>query len=605
MAAKGAMTIDPITLEVVRNSLLATVREMTDNMVRTAYSPIAAEIKDFSVGLHDASGASIMQAPYAAPAFVADLDGTIRAGLALYRGEFASGDIVLSNDSATNGQHLNNMAAYAPIMLDGELIAFAAVRSHWIDVGGKVSGSMSVDARDIQAEGWQLPSLRVYRAGVPDPGIIRFIERNSRFPDLVLGDMRAQISACRLGERRLLELVARYGRTVVFDCIGRIWDEREALARTAVAAIPDGTYEAHCALDNDGVHAGVPVPLAVRIEVSGSDMTMDFGGTSPQVAGPYNSRSAEVVARIAFKYLTTPALAASAGDFRNLQVRCPAGTVLSADSRAPMAWYNMPIISTIDLVLRALHPAIPDGVTAGHSDNIGSATFAGIHPASGQRFQTFIPYAGAWGATAAADGQSAIVSVVQGDVRLMPVEMRETLFPLRVERFELRTDSAGAGRQRGGLGVYTVQRTLSECSYQAQYERTDDAPWGLAGGACGAITETWRERPGEFERGSLPLKCNDLTFRAGDAEHLLTAGGGGFGPPWERPAARVREDVLNGYVSVQAAERDYGVVLDGRTLVIDEAASAALRAQLACNPSGERNRSEDSNRSVGNSPVSK
>ena len=212
--------VDPITLEVVRNGLIATVREMTDNLVRTAYSPIAAEIKDFSVGLLDLAGDSIMQAPYAAPAFIADLDATIRAGVALIGLEgFEPGDVVLCNDAQTNGQHLNNMAAYSPIFDGKDIVAFCAVRSHWIDVGGKISGSMSVDARDIFAEGFQLPTVKVYRAGKPDPQIHRFIEKNSRFPELVLGDMRAQISACRLGERRYGELIARYGRNTVRSCI--------------------------------------------------------------------------------------------------------------------------------------------------------------------------------------------------------------------------------------------------------------------------------------------------------------------------------------------------------------------------------------------------
>ena len=573
-----APALDPITLEVVRNGLIATVREMTDNLVRTAYSPIAAEIKDFSVGLLDTAGNSIMQAPYAAPAFIADLDATIRAGVALIGlAGFEPGDVVLCNDAQTNGQHLNNMAAYTPIFQAGELVAFSAVRSHWIDVGGKISGSMSVDARDIFAEGFQLPTVKVYCAGKPDAQIHRFIEKNSRFPELVLGDMRAQISACRLGERRYRELIARYGAATVRACIERIWDENELLARQAVEAIPDGAYQASCRLDNDGISLNQPVPLKVKVVVSGSDMTIDFTGTSPQVQGPYNSRSADAVARIAFKYFTTPSLPANAGAFRNLKVVCPEGTVLSADGRAPMAWWNMPVNSSIDLVLKALHAALPDGVTAGHSDNIGSAQLAGINPASGKPFQTFIPYAGSWGATSRADGESAIVSLIQGDVRLLPVELRENMFPLRIREFSLRADSGGPGRWRGGLGVRIAHQALTGCSYQAQYERTVDPPWGLEGGRDGKVTRTWRERPGSDEQLPLPFKCNDLAFEAGDTEVLLTAGGGGYGDPRERDPERVRQDVLNGYVSVEAARRDYGVAIDRYTLQIDQALTRSLR----------------------------
>jgi N-methylhydantoinase B len=389
--------------------------------------------------------------------------------------------------------------------------------------------------------------------------------------------MRAQISACRLGERRFLELVAKYGRDVVRACIERIWDENETLARRAVEAIPDGTYEASCRLDNDGITLDQPIPLRVKVIVSGSDMTVDFTGTSPQVQGPYNSKSAEAVARIAFKFFTTPDLPANAGAFRNLKVICPEGTVLSASGRAPMAWWNMPVNSSIDLILRALYGALPEGVTAGHSDNIGAAQLAGVHPRSGKPFQTFIPYTGAWGATARSDGESAIVSLIQGDVRLLPIELRENMFPIRIGEFAIREDSGGAGRYRGGLGVRISQQALTDCSYQAQYERTVDSPWGLAGGKPGKVTETWREREGKGEHQKLPFKCNDLPFKAGDVEVLLTAGGGGFGAAFERDPGRVRDDVVNGYVSVEAARREYGVVVDEKTLTVDAHATAALR----------------------------
>ena len=571
--------IDPITLEVVRNGLISTVKEMTDNLVRTAYSPIAAEIKDFSVGLHDVRGDSIMQAPHAAPAFIADLDATIRKGIELYGVDgFEPGDIVLCNDAATNGQHLNNMAAYTPILAGRELLGFAAVRSHWIDVGGMISGSMPVNARDIFAEGWQFPTMKVYRAGKPDAEMHRFIGVNSRFPELVLGDMRAQISACRLGERRFMELIQKYGKDMVLACIHRIWDEAEIIARKAVEAIPDGTYEASCRLDNDGISFEKPIPLRVKVVVSGSDMTIDFSGTSPQVEGPYNSRAADAVARIAFKYLTTPTLPANAGAFRNLKLVCPEGTVLSASGKAPMAWWNMPVNSSIDLILKALYPALPQGVTAGHSDNIGAAQLAGIDPRTGKPFQTFIPYAGAWGATSAQDGQSAIVSLIQGDVRLMPVELREHMFPMRINEMSLRPDSAGAGKLRGGLGVKVVQEALADCQYQAQYERSLDAPWPLAGGKPGRITETYKTRAGTDKRSELPFKCNDYPFKAGDMEVLLTAGGGGYGSPFERDVERVRADVIAGYVSIDAARTDYGVAIDPGTLEIDRVATAKLRA---------------------------
>jgi N-methylhydantoinase B len=220
---------------------------------------------------------------------------------------------------------------------------------------------------------------------------------------------------------------------------------------------------------------------------------------------------------------------------------------------------------------------LPEGITAGHSDNIGSAALAGTDPRTGKPFQTFIPYAGAWGATQAADGQSAIVSLIQGDVRLMPIELRETMFPLRINEFSLRADSAGAGKFRGGLGVKVVQQALADCHYQAQYERTLDSPWPLAGGKPGRITRTYKTREDAAEEMPLPFKCNDYRFTPGDMEVLLTAGGGGYGPAFERDPQRVRADVMSGYVSAEAARQEYGVVIDPSSFEIDAKATAALR----------------------------
>lgn len=581
ISARKDFAVDPITLEVVRNGLLSAVIEMTDNLVRTAYSPIAAEVKDFSLCLLDAAGDVIMQTPHAAPGFVADLKVTIETGLEIFGADgFEQGDVVMSNEAKIAGQHLNNVAIYSPIIVDGKVVAFAAVRSHWIDVGGAISGSMSSNSRDIFAEGIQFPTMKVYRAGKPDPEIHRLIEYNSRFPELVLGDMRAQISACRLGERRFLELTTKYGADVVQACIGRIDDEAETLARAAITNIPDGIYEASCRLDTDGINLDRPIPLHVKLIVEGSELTIDFSGMPPQVEGPCNSRAAETIARLAHKFITSPETPVTSGAFRNLKVICPEGTIISADWRAPMGWWAMPINTTIDMVLRALHPAMPDRVTAGHTDNIGAGAVSGVDPRTGQRYQTLVPYTGAWGATSRNDGISAVVSLAQGDVRITPVELRENMFPIRIEEFSLRADSGGPGRYRGGLGVKTVTKVLARCNYDARYERTIDPPWGLAGGLPGKIARTYRTRADSEDVIDLPFTAHQLVFEAGDREYALTGGGGGFGNPLERDVSAVRNDVVKGYVSLELAREAYGVAINPETFEVDETATAALRSRI-------------------------
>ena len=508
---------------------------------------------------------------------MADLGVTIRSSQKAFAEEgFEIGDVVLSNDSATNGQHLNNVVVFTPIVIDGELIAFPAVRSHWIDVGGMTVGSIPINSRDIFSEGIQFPNVKVYRAGKPDRSILRILEANTRFPELNMGDMRAQISACRLGERRFLDLIDRYGKEMLLACIRCIWDEAEIVSRRVVESIPSGTYEASCRLDNDAIKLDRPIPLKVKVIVEGSDVTVDFSDMPPQVEGPYNSRAADTIARVAFKYLTMPHLAANEGAFRNLKVVCPEGTIISADGRAPMAWFNMAIVSSIDLIMQALHPALPDQITAGHPDNIGTASITGIDPRNGRLFQTFIPYIGGWGAQPNHDGTNGVVSLVQGDVRVMPVEVREVLYPIRVTEFALREDSGGPGLWRGGLGVVTGQEMLADCKYNAQFERTIDAPWGLAGGKPGQVSKNII-RSSNNEEVNPPFKTNGYRLKAGEVEYLYSAGGGGFGPPGEREPARVLNDVLEGVVSLRSACDDYLVVIDPETLTINVVETDTLR----------------------------
>ncbi|MBI3090146.1 MAG: hydantoinase B/oxoprolinase family protein [Candidatus Tectomicrobia bacterium] len=580
-AAIQELAVNPVTLEVVRNALIAIVNEMTSNLTRTSYSPIISEIKDFGVGFVDARARSIAQTLAGLPVFLADLGPPIADSLALHGPEgLEPGDVLLSNYSGVNGQHLNNVVAHSPIFVAGELLAFPAVRAHWIDVGGKVSGSLAHDSREIFEEGLQLRSVKVYRRGLPDQDIVRIIRHNVRFPDLILGDMRAQISACRLGEKRFTELVARYGKETVFACIQRIWDEAELLTRRAVEAIPDGIFMAETFLDNDGVNLRQPIPLKVRVIVEGSEMTVDFSEMPRQVSGPYNSRGAVGAARVAFKCLTCPMLPANDGCFRNLKVVAPEGTILSADENAAMGWWMMPIVSVIDLILKALHPAIPEQVTAGHYANISGAMFMGVNPRSGRRFHIMDPEIGGWGATSKHDGMNAVVSLNQGDVHNLPVETEETTYPVRVREFRLRQDSGGPGRFRGGLGVVRATEALAPCEYMGQYERVQAPPWGLAGGGEGKVNRVTLRRHPEAAEEELALKLVNYPLQPQHVVTLSSPGGGGYGPAWERDVESVRRDVLDGYVSREQARDDYGVVLRDGTLEVDEEATRARRRHL-------------------------
>jgi N-methylhydantoinase B len=585
-AVAGARTDqpDPVVLELVRDALGAIAAEMASTLMRAASSASATEARDFSIGLFDAQGAAIVLSPEAAPVSCADLGPVVRKGAALLQDEgLQPGDVIVSNDAESGGGSVADVVAFSPIFIQGALAGFAAVRSRWADVGGMAVGSAPSGARDVFCEGVQLPFLRAYRGGAPDAAMLRIIRANTRFPERVLGDLRAQADACKTGEKRFLELLGRHGRDRVDACVRRIWDEVETRARRAVQAIPDGVYDASCRLDNDGVNLESALLLHVAVTVVGSDMSIDFSGSGDEVGGPYNSRAAEIIARTAFKYLTTPQQPAGEGTFRNLKVVCPEGKLVNARASAPRGCSGVVLVSAIDLVLRALQPALPDRVVAGGADNLGIAGLSGTDPATGLAFHSDLPYLGGWGARAAADGASAAVSLVHGTVGFTPVEIQETLLPIRVRSLALRADSGGAGRHRGGLGIVLEREALAPCFFHGKYERTREAPWGVAGGMPGQVTRASVRR--KDAEADLPLKCEYHPVQQGEIEIVRTAGGGGFGAPVEREPERVRADVIEGYVTPEAARAEYGVVLDPETLEIDAAATGERRKHMRAAPS--------------------
>jgi N-methylhydantoinase B len=568
---------DPIVLERVRNALAAAVAEMAQTLERAAYSADATQ--DASVGLFDAEARAIVQSQQAAPTSCAGLGPVVRKGAALFSAEgFQPGDVVVSNDAEAGGGHAAAVVVFSPVFSGTELVAFAAARLRWPDIGGMSIGSAPARPRDAFSEGVQLPYLKAWRAGAPDEGILRVIQANTRFPERVMGDVQAQVLACQAGGRRYVELLARHGRERMTACVQRLWEEAEALARRAVSAIPDGTYEASCVLDDDGVDAARAVALAVKVIVAGSEMTIDFTGMPEQVAGPCNSRAAHSIAQVAFKLLTTPRIPASEGAFRNLTVVCPEGRIVSAHPSAPRGGSGAAIATAIDLVVRALGDALPAGVAAGNPDNTALAALSARGERAGTVFHSALGYLGGWGASGRADGASAVPPLGHGPARLVPVEVQETSGPVRVHRLALRPDSGGPGRQRGGLGIELEREALAECSYHGRYERTRDAPWGLGGGEPGATTSASIRRGGE--EIAPPAKCEYFPLSKGDVETVRTAGGGGFGAPSERDPERVRRDVIEGYVTRDAARERYGVVISEKTLAIDAEATAKRREKM-------------------------
>ncbi len=569
---------DPVLVEIVRNGVMAVTEEMKTNLMRTAYNMIIYEALDFTVGLFTAD-AQTVSIGLGLPTFIRGMAETIRAKLKHFgRENIEPGDILLTNDAYITGSHLNHMTFSLPVFHEGELIAFACCMAHWQDVGGTLGGVTT----DIFSEGIQIPVIKYARRGVINQDLVDIIRMNVRMPERAMGDLRAQITALKSGEKRFLELVSRYGRAEVLDAIAVIMDQSEKAARARTLAIPDGIYEAQSFMDDDGVNVGTPIPIKLRVEVKGDGMIVDLSDVSKQVRGFYNSgiTTGHACAQVAFKCLTSPTdYPINDGSFRNLTVIVPPGRVVSATRPAPMRWWMTFPMTVIDTVFKALADAIPEQVIAGHHADLCVSLVHGIDPKTGKFFLAHMgPLGGGWGAKLSEDGVSATVCINDGDTHNSPREQLEAKYPLLIERYALIPDSGGAGLHRGGLGCETVIRALTDITMNASIDRAHCLPWGLHGGLEGAGNQVLLRRDGEWETERVNAKVLTAQLKKGDAYALRSGGGGGFGSPLERPADRVREDVRQGYVSLAAARDYYGVVLDPETLEIDDPATKAERA---------------------------
>jgi N-methylhydantoinase B len=558
--------VDPITLEVIRYGLVAITNQIDANIKRTAFSPYIYEYNDFAVGLTDPDGQLVAQCTGGMPPFVADSVGTaVRDGLHIYgRERLGAGDVVLCNHAAVQGQHLNNTVMYTPIHAGPDrdaLVGFFAINVHWIDIGGSVPRSS-----DIFMEGLQLRSIKLWSKGAPIEEVYRIIENNTRQPTELMGDIAAQLAGCLLGRDLTAELADKYGVATFARAVALILDQSEAAARAFIAAMPDGAYGAETFLDND--RAGEePLPIRVKIIVQGDEMVVDYSEMAGEVKGPINSGyfgGGQTTARVAFKYLMGSAEMANEGTFRPLRLILPPGKILSAAPTAPMGNYSTPFPSVIDTVIRALEKALPERVPGGHFGTHSGIRFYGRRP-DGTFFGTHDSGHGGWGAGAAHDGSGPFRTMAHGDTRIIPLELQEATLPIRIEAFSLRPDSAGAGTFRGGLGFRKAYRILAPCMVQTNLDRTKFPPWGVQGGK--------EAKPGRFTLVShrtgeerLIGKEKGVALEAGDLLCVETGGGGGFGPPKQRPLDLIQRDLDAGYVSAAAAAQDYAVAIgaDGK-----------------------------------------
>lgn len=578
-ATNAELVPDPVVTEIIRNAVVAITEEMKSNLMRTAYNMIIYEALDFTVGLFDAKGNTV-SIGIGLPMFIRGMSNTVKRMIGKFESQgLDEGDVLLTNDAYITGSHLNHMTFVVPIFWKGQVVAFSACMAHWQDVGGTLDGMTS----DIYSEGLQVPMIKAYVKGKQNQDLLDIIEMNVRIPERAMGDFRAQIAAVKTGERRYLELLKKFELRAVNLSIEQIFKQSEASVREVVKSIPDGEYFAESFMDDDGVELGKKIPIRVKVIVCGDQMTIDLTDVSTQVKGFYNSGEAAGIAcaQVAFKCLTAAnELPINDGCFKALNVILPPGKVISATRPAPMRWWMTFPMTVVDTVFKALSTAIPEKVIAGHHADLVIASVHGKTPVDNKLFLYLGGLiGGGWGAKHNEDGMSATIAINDGDTHNGPSEQVEAKYPLIVEKYGLRDDSGGAGRQRGGLGTEQIVRVKSDIMFNCQIERVECRPWGLFGGLSAMGNQVGITKDGQTQIYTTGKVFSKLLTK--DNQWILrSGGGGGFGSPLERKLEDVEQDVKNGYVSTEAAALLYGTVVDAKTGNLDFNASVELRKKM-------------------------
>jgi len=564
-------TVDPFTLEIIKEGLVAIGDEMFVTMQRTSMSTIIYEVLDYATGLTDGQGRLITQGN-GVTLFLGTLDFGVRSVLEKFGPQgLRPGDIIVTNDPyGGGGTHLSDVSLIAPIFYNGQIVAFAANKGHWTEVGGMAAGSWTTDSTEVFQEGLQFPCIKIFEEGKPIQSLIDLIRANVRTPDMTIGDMYAQAASLRIADRRFRELCDKYGVETVLAGIETLMDHSEQMTRQELKKIPPGVYQAEDYIDDDGVGNG-PFKVCVKVTVTGDKLICDFTGTHPQVPGPVNCNRTGLysAARAVLMAITDPSIPASEGCFRVLDVICPDGTIFTCKRPAAVSTYWETMLYAADLIWKAMAPVLPNRLPAGHFLSVCGVVLAGLHPDTGELFLLVEPQAGGWGAGATKDGENGLVCVGDGETYIIPVEVCETRYGVLVDQYGLDIADGGAGRYRGGRGLVRDYRiTADEAWYTGTFGRFKFLPWGMAGGQQGSrnytkiiFADAGREPDVFGKTARYHLKKNDVA-------RLITGTGGGYGNPFERPLEEVQNDVKNGYITLEQAERDYGVVLNPDTLAV-------------------------------------
>ncbi len=546
---------DPITLEIIQSSLQAAADEMFAALRRTAMSAIIYEVLDMGTGITDKNG-ELAGSGAGIPAFVGVLDKTVKRVLEKFNqpGDIEPGDIFITNDPYSGGvTHLNDVVLTMPVFAGDEIVAWTANIAHWNDVGGMVPGSMSTDATEIFQEGMILSGIKLFSRGQPIRSVFDILTANCRMPDFLTGDLWAGVASVRVGERRILEIVNKYGKDVFLHAVKEYLDYGERVTLAALKRLPKGKYSLVEPQDNGPDYK-------VTIEITDDEFIIDLRDNADQDKGPFNmSRDeATVACQIAFKGIVSADRLANGGTFRPLKVLTRHGSVFDPIYPAAQGIYYEITIRVHDLIWRCLAPHMPERLPAGGFASVCGTLFGGIHPDTGRSYAVIEPELGGWGGSSTSDGNPGQFSALHGETYNCPAEVAEARYGVTVDYLSFHDEDGGAGLRRGGKGVRIDYRIKSDNAWlTVAYTRDKNPPWPLKGGQTGSPNHVLiRRANGETERHAV---TSGLTLNTDDVIQVMTGTGAGWGDPMERPLELVKQDLKNGYITLEQANQYYGL----------------------------------------------
>ncbi|MGO9058462.1 MAG: hydantoinase B/oxoprolinase family protein [Candidatus Binataceae bacterium] len=575
---------DPVLIEIIKNAMATIAEEIGIVAVRSAYSTAVKESADASAAVCDCAGQVIAQSLGAPLMHLSSLRWSPRELMKDFPPEqMKDGDVYLFNDQFRGGIHSNDIMVFKPVFSGGKPRFLTSALIHVADLGGLSAGGLPATATEYFHEGLMLPPVKLYDGGRLNEDLVRIISCNSRTPEKVMGDIRSMVGGTNVGARRLLELIDKYGLDQLEDLVRELLDYTERLTRSEIAKIPAGTYEGSYVIEDDGIVPDKTYTVRVAVTVKGSECDFDFTGTDPQARGAINAAFSQSISGVMFalRCFLEPSIPMNEGCFRPLTFTLPLGTMVNPRPPAACNARMATVQAVIDAVFQALSQAFEDKAVAA-SGNVHVYTMNGIDRSSGRIWSFMDPVIGSWGARSVKDGlDGQPISLFGGGDNRPSMEAFEIEYPVMFKRFQLWTDSGGPGKWRGGLGLQREVTVLEDAEITVRAaDRCRLAPPGIMGGKPGK-GGGWVINLGTAKQLDLPSKKTNQPLHAGDTLSMFISGGGGFGDARQRDPELVARDVAQGMVSIEAAARDYAVIVDAASFKVDAAATAKLRADRA------------------------